>query len=47
MYPSSVRQAPKTVMYLMNGANALANEIKNARLYGNFYGEDRGSAEQL
>ncbi|MBC7383044.1 MAG: hypothetical protein H7296_08630 [Bacteroidia bacterium] len=31
----------------MNGANALVNDIENARLYGNFYGEYRGSAEQL
>ena len=47
MYPSSVRLAPITVMYLINRANALVNDIENARLHGNFYGEYRGSAEQL
>ena len=47
MYPSSVRQAPITFMYLMNSVNALVNDIEYARPYGNFYGEYRGSAVQL
>jgi hypothetical protein len=34
-------------MYLMNRANALVNDTENARPYGNFYREYRGSAEQL